>query len=140
MAERRMPRIQEVLIPALRVEFPEAKVGSWVEDIDFRTYPIINIRRLGGLAVDPQRLDRAVIELTVFGDEDLPSTEDLLYRVREFIYQMHRSQTVVSGGSINSYRETLGPTQFDSPFEDTWRVQMLIQLGVRPSRNFGESS
>ncbi len=140
MAERRMPRIQEVLIPALRDEFPEAKVGSWVEDIDFRTYPIINIRRLGGLAVDPQMLDRAVIELTVFGDEDLPTTEDLLYRVREFIYQMHRSQTVVSGGSINSYRETLGPTQFDSPFEDTWRVQMLIQLGVRPSRNFGESS
>lgn len=140
MAERLMPRIQEVLIPAIRAEFPDAKVGSWVEDIDHREYPIINIRRLGGLAVDPQLLDRAVIELTVFGNVDLPSTEDLLYKVREFIYTLHRRQTVVGGGSINSYRETLGPTQFDSPFEDTWRVQMLIQLGVRPSRYSDESS
>jgi hypothetical protein len=140
VAERFMPRIQEVLIPALREEFPDAKVGSWVEDIDHREYPIINVRRLGGLAVDPHLLDRAVIELTVFGDEDLPSTEDLLYRVREYIYTMHRKQIKTSAGTISSYRETLGPTQFDSPFEDTWRVQMLIQLGVRPSRNFGESS
>ncbi|MDA3643782.1 hypothetical protein LZ318_11935 [Saccharopolyspora indica] len=96
--------------------------------------PIVNVRRLGGLSVDPRLLDRATIELTVYSDVDLAHAEDVLLDARQVIWDAVRNQTVTEAGHLHSYRDTMGATQFDSPFEDTWRVQALIQLGLRPRK------
>lgn len=131
-----MPRVQEVVIPVLRDEFPEAQVVSWVPYIKDRRYPIINVRRLGGYPVDPRLLDRATIELTAYGDENLEATETLLKRAQIVLWDAVRLQRLVPGiGYLHSYRQTMGMTQFDSPYDETWRVQSLIQLGLRPMPN-----
>lgn len=132
MVERDMPRVQEILLPVLREKLPDVMFTSWVPDVDHREFPLVNIRRLGGLPVDVRRLDRAVIELTAYSADGLVACEDLYLDVRTVIWDMCQSQTVTPAGSICSYWETMGPTQFDSPFDDTWRVQGLIQLGLRP--------
>ena len=132
---RSLNRVQRVIIPQLRAELPDdVTVVSWVADTDYRVFPIVQVRRLGGLAKDRRRIDRAVIELTAYTQVDLPTTEDLLLDAMTVLYDMVDSQVSNPYGSICSYRETMGPTQFDSPFEDSWRVQALIQLGVRPPR------
>lgn len=131
-----IPRIQEVVIPILRSEFPDAQVVSWVPDMQNRHYPIINVRRLGGYPIDPRMFDRATIELTVYGNVNLEETETLLKDAQIVLWDAVRTQRVVSGkGYLHSYTQTMGMTQFDSPYDDTWRVQSLIQLGLRPMPN-----
>lgn len=134
--DRKMPRVQEVVLPYLREQLPpEVTVTSWIPDVDKRTFPIVNIRRLGGLPVDPDTFDRAVIEMTAYTRDGLVATEDLYLDCRHLIYRMVDKQIVTPAGYLHSYFETMGPMQFDSPFDDTWRVQGLIQLGIRPPRN-----
>lgn len=135
MVERRMPRVQSIILPVLREALPGVTIGSWYRDIDYRTFPILNIRRLGGVGPDPKRLDLPVIEMTAYTQESLPATENLYMDAREALLDMVERQTVTPSGYLHSFTETMGPTPFDSPFEDTWRVQGLIQLGVRPLRN-----
>jgi len=104
-------------------------------DVDHgREWPVINVRRLGGLPVDPQRLDKPVIELTAYTDVGLVDTEYLYLQAREILYEAWLNQTTTPAGYIHSYFETFGPTQFDSPYDDTWRIQGLIQLGLRPAK------
>lgn len=134
MVDRAMPRVQQILLPYLRLQMPDTQFVSWVPETAQRRFPLVNVRRLGGLPVHVDRLDRPVIELTAYGDEDLPTTEDLFMDVRHLIFNMVDTQVVTPAGYLHSFFETMGPTQFDSPFEDTWRVQGLIQLGVRPPR------
>lgn len=135
MVERRMPRVQSIILPVLREALPGVTIGSWYRDIDYRTFPILNIRRLGGVGPDPKRLDLPVIEMTAYTQESLPATENLYMDAREVLLDMVERQTVTPSGYLHSFTETMGPTPFDSPFEDSWRVQGLIQLGVRPLRN-----
>lgn len=132
----KMPRVQSVVLPLLRDRLdPGVTVGSWMADVDHgREWPIINVRRLGGLPVDPQRLDRPVIELTAYTDVGLVETEELYLQAREALYEAWLNQTQTTAGYIHSYFETFGPTQFDSPYDDTWRIQGLIQLGLRPAK------
>lgn len=134
MVDRTMPRVQEVILPVLREQMPDVTFTSWVPDVDQRVYPLINIRRLGGLPRDVRRLDRPVIELTAFSRDGIVACENLYLDARTVLWDMVQKQTVTPKGSISSYFETFGPTQFDSPFEDTWRVQGLIQLGLRPPK------
>lgn len=138
MAEE-MPRIQEVILPVLREElgpkWPGLMVTSWVPNVEKRRFPLLNVRRLGGLPVDVELLDRPVVEITAFTEDDLPTTEKLLQDARLVLWRMWKNQTVTPAGYIHSYFETMGPTQFDSGMADTWRVQMLVQLGLRPIRN-----
>lgn len=135
MVVRRIPRIQEVVLPILRAELPGVQVTSWGVDVDDRVFPIVNIRRLGGLPVDVDLLDRAVIEVTAYTDTNLMDCENLLLDARQALWDAWKKQTVVPNkGSISSYFETLGPTQFDSPWDDSWRMQYLVQLGLRPVR------
>ncbi|HVV11578.1 hypothetical protein [Amycolatopsis sp.] len=110
-------------------------IVSWEKNVKHRTYPFLKVRRLGGLAKDPKRLDRAVIEMTAYTRDGLVATEDLYLDARQVIWDMVENQTVTPAGYLHSFTETLGPTQFDSEFDDTWRVQGLIQLGIRPPRN-----
>jgi len=71
-----MPRIQSVVIPLLRDELPSTvNVTSWIAQVADREFPILNVRRLGGLPVDVRLLDRAVIELTGYGAVNLEETE-----------------------------------------------------------------
>lgn len=134
MSELKRP--QAIVIPILRDAFPGVKVGSWVEDIDFRTFPMINVRRVGGprSRTRPKQLGKPVIELTVFTDEDLPATEQLYEDALEALYDAQRKQVITPAGYIHSIFETMGGTQFSSLFQDSWRVQGLIQLGIRPPR------
>jgi hypothetical protein len=129
-----MPRVHEIIMPAIRAQFPDAMVTSWVPDIDAREYPLINIRRLGGLSKNPDLLDKPVVEITVYHDKSLPEAEDLYYDVREFLFYMVDRQIVTPAGYLHSYFETMGPTQFPSKFDASFRIQGLIQLGVRPPR------
>lgn len=131
-----MPRVQEVLFPVLRAEFPGVDIVSWEKNVRNRNYPFLKVRRLGGLAIDPKQLDRAVIEMTAYTRDGLVPTEDLYLDARQVIWDMVENQTVVDGvGYLHSFFETMGPIQLDSEFDDSWRVQGLIQLGVRPPRN-----
>lgn len=134
---RRMPRVQAVVLPLLRARLdPSVTCTSWIPDIDHgRTWPVVNVRRLGGLPRDVDLLDRPVIELTAYSDVGLVETEELFLDARQVLWDAWKNQTVVPGvGYIHSYFETFGPTQFDSPYDDTWRIQGLIQLGLRPAR------
>ncbi len=132
---RKMKRIQEVVLPLLKARLDAPiEVVSWGSDVLDRTFPYIMIRRLGGLPVDVDLLDRPVIEMTAYGSESLAATEDLYLDARQVLWEAWKNQTVVpTKGYIHSYFETLGPTQFDSPWDDTWRIQGLIQLGLRPA-------
>jgi hypothetical protein len=135
MTTPRMPRIQDVAIPILRAALPGATVGSWVADVDIRQLPVINVRRIGGLAVDVRRLDRPTIELTAYGGTGLVETEDLYQDARAALWDAVQNQTVTEYGNLHSFFELMGPTQFDSPYDGTWRIQGLIRLGLRPLRS-----
>lgn len=133
--DRDMPRIQEVLLPYFREQFPTVHFSTWYNPTDHRTFPFVNVRRLGGLPKDVRRLDFPVIELTAYTRDGLELTEDLYLDVRTALWDMVDKQIVTDAGYLHSYFETMGPTQFDSPFENSWRIQGLIQLGLRPPRN-----
>jgi hypothetical protein len=135
MARGPMPRIQAVAIPILKAALPGVDVGSWGKDVDIRTFPYINVRRLGGIDVDIKRLGEPVIELTAYTKDSYPETESLYLSAREALYDAVLKQTIVPGvGYLHSFFETLGPTEFESPFVDSWRVQGLIRLGLRPPK------
>lgn len=135
MADR-FPRVQEVLLPILREAIPEAQVGSWTADIDYREYPVINVRRIGGerSRVRPDLIDYPVIELTAYGGEGLPETEALYTRALDALYEAAREQRVTEFGHVISVSEPMGMTQFSSLFQDSYRVQGLIKIGIRRSR------
>ncbi len=130
-----MPRIQAVVIPLLRDAFPEAQVVSWVPEKKDRQFPILNVRRMGGYPVDPELLDLATIELTAYGLQSagIEATEELLKDAQIVLWRAWRRGVIVPDvGYLSSYRQTMGMTQFDSPYDETFRVQSLIQLGLRP--------
>lgn len=75
------------------------------------------------------------MEITVHTQQGLPETEELYEDVLEALYEAVRKQTLTPAGYLHSIFETMGSTQFSSKFQDAWRVQGLLQLGVRPRRN-----
>ncbi len=133
----RMPRIQEIVLPILREALPDIRVGSWVEDIDYRQFPLINVRRIGGVRHDrrPFQMALPVVELTAYTTDGLVETEQLYEDALEVLYQAVKKQVQTPAGYLHSLKETMGATQFSSLFMDSWRVQGLIQFGVRPLSN-----
>ena len=128
------PLVGDVVIPLIQAALPGVKVGSWVEDIDFRSLPMVNIRRVGG-ARHNKRFDQLafpVVEITAYGNEGPVETEELYESVLETLYLAVRNQTQTDAGYLHSIKETFGTTQFSSLFMDSWRFQGLIQLGLRP--------
>lgn len=129
------PRFQEVVLPILRAGLPEdVKVGSWIEDIDYRHYPQVNIRRVGGPrdTGQPYRLDRPTMELTAYHDDGLVEAEELYAKSLDILFEAQQKQTLTPAGYLSRVEEYMGMTQFSSLFQDTWRVQGLISLTVRP--------
>ncbi|WP_258196560.1 hypothetical protein [Nocardia farcinica] len=102
-----------------------------------RTYPMLNVRRLGGARNrnHPTKLGLPVIELTAYGDVGLVETEQLYEDALEALYDAVRYQTQTPAGYLHSINENMGARQFSSLFQDSWRIQGLIQLGIRPPRN-----
>lgn len=123
-----------MLLALLRERLPGVRFGSWVNDIDYREYPVVNIRRVGGYRSfsGPFGLDHPVVEITVYHDDGLVEAEELYSRVLDELYRIARDQRELDDGSSVAYvRETMGMTQFSSLFQDTWRVQGLIRVGIR---------
>lgn len=137
MIKPMMPRIQSVVIPIMR-DWPALKgvhIGSWVEDIDYREFPLLNVRRVdaeGRNYAFPNKLDVTVIELTAYSMEGLPECEHLYNHALEALYDAVLYQKKTDTGYLHSIRENMGMTQFSSLFMDSWRVQGLVQLGLRP--------
>lgn len=131
------PRFQEVVLPILRAGLPEdVKVGSWIEDIDFRDYPIVNIRRVGGPRDygRPFDLDRPTMELTAYHGAGLIEAEELYTQALDLLFEAQENQTLTPAGHLARVEEYMGMTQFSSLFQDSWRVQGLVSLTIRPRR------
>lgn len=132
------PRVSSILLPILR-EAPAldgVHIGTWIEDIDYREFPMINIRVIGGARhqTEPLLFGKSVVEMTAYGVEGLPETELLYMDALEVLYDAVKYQTQTEAGYLHSIKETLGMTNFSSLFMDSWRVQGLIAFGVRPPR------
>lgn len=132
-----LPRPQKILLPILREKFPDLVFTTWIPDIDYRKYPLVNLRNLGGIRhpEHPLELANPVIEITVIGDVDMIHTENIYLDVLEAIYEAQQNQTQTDHGYIHSVFETMGMTQFSSEFQATWRAQGLVKVGIRPPRN-----
>jgi hypothetical protein len=130
----KMPRIQVVLLPILRNSLPGVTVNTWVPDIDFREWPMLQIRRLGGARHSTRfdKLSLPVVEMTAYSTDGLIEAEQLYEDALEVLYAAVQNQTQTEAGYLHSIKETLGATQFSSLFQDSWRIQGLIQFGLRP--------
>jgi hypothetical protein len=112
------------------------RVYSWNPSVADRVYPWIEVRRLGGFRHErrPSLIGFPVIEFTVYTDIGLPETEQLYEDALEVLYDAVAEQTQTPDGYLHSIKETLGATQFSSLFQDSWRIQGLIKLGIRPAK------
>lgn len=131
-----------MVLPLLRADprLEGVKIGSWVEDIDYRTFPMINIRRIGGIRnlKAPRLHVMPVIEMSAYTDtansEGLIACEELYETALDVLYDCVEEQRQSLRGHIQSIYETMGSTQFSSLYQDSWRVQGLIRLSIRRPR------
>ena len=134
-----MPRTQQVVVPILRADprLSGVEITTWIPDIDYRTFPILNVRRIGGIRNPtlPTLHSSPVIELAAYTNTNLIDCEELYETALDVLYDAIRNQTQTSAGYLQSMYETMGATQFSSLFQDSWRVQGLIRLAVRRPRN-----
>lgn len=138
VAEPKLARIQAIVLPLLRADhrLDGVTCGTWGADVDYREFPYLNVRRIGGTRNQwkPTLFAKPVIELTAYGTEGLAETEELYETALEVLYDAVKHQTQTPRGYLHSIKETMGATQFPSKFQDSWRIQGLIQLGERPPR------
>lgn len=134
-----LPRVQAIVIPILRNDsrLEDVTITSWVPDIDFREFPLINIRRIGGgrNPTLPGLHSKPVIEMSVYSTEGLIECEKLYETALQVLYDAVENQTLTEAGYLQSIFETMGATQFSSLYQDSWRVQGLIRLGIRELRS-----
>lgn len=133
-----LSRVQQVVVPILRDDprLDGVNITTWVPDIDYREFPILNVRRIGGIRNPkaPKLHGLPVIELTAFSNKDLIECENLYETALDVLYDAVENQTQTEAGYLQSLYETMGATQFSSLFQDSWRVQGLIRLCVRRPR------
>jgi hypothetical protein len=134
-----LPRVQAVVAPILRADprLAGVTVTTWVPDIDYREFPMLNVRRIGGIRNPDAPLlhTKPVIELTAYSTEGLIEAEELYEEALEVLYDAVRNQVTTTAGYLVSMYETMGATQFSSLYQDSWRIQGLIRLGVRSPRS-----
>ncbi|AMQ66760.1 tail terminator [Mycobacterium phage Mulciber] len=133
------PRVQSVVVPILRGDprLAGVTITTWVPDVDFREFPMINVRRIGGIRNPnaPTIHNLPVIEMTAYSTEGLIECEELYETALEVLYDAVKNGTQTPAGYLQSIYETMGATQFSSLFQDSWRIQGLIRLGVRKPRS-----
>jgi hypothetical protein len=133
----RIPRVAKIMIPIIRAGLAadDVKVGTWTEDIDLRHFPMINLRRVGGTGRNPKRptqISHALVEMAIYGVDTLDDTEQLYEDALEALFDAWLHQTLTDAGYIHSIKEHIAMEVMTSPFEDSWRVQGLILVGIRP--------
>jgi len=139
----KLPRVAKIVLPILKGANLSGsygdvgdKVYTWNPDVDYRVWPWVQIRRVGNRhRTRPLGLGLPIIEMTARSAVGLPETEQLYEDALEVLYEAVRRQTQTPDGYLHSIYETLGATQFSSEFQDSWRVQGLIKLGIRPPRS-----
>lgn len=133
-----MPRPQQIVVPLLREDprLDGVTVSTWIPDIDYRDFPLIHVRRIGGIRNPslPSLHASPIIELTAFSKESLIACEELYETALDVLYDAVHNQSQTDAGYLQSIYETMGATQFSSMFQDSWRVQGLIRLCVRRPR------
>lgn len=138
-----MHRVQRIVVPLLRDDprLDGVTVTTWIPDIDFREFPLLNVRRIGGVRNPeaPKLHSSPIIELTAFTTDSLIGCEELYETALDVLYDAVSDQKTTDSGSLQSLKETMGATQFSSMFQDSWRVQGLIRLGVRAPRLSNQS-
>lgn len=131
-----MPRPQDVVLPILRSAVGDrfTKIGSWTEDVDYRQFPLLTVRRIGGTRYrpGPRQLSLPVVELSVYGTTDGPATAQLYEAALDALYAAVRDQTPTAAGYLHSISE-ITATEIASPFQSSWLVRGVIRLGIRPS-------
>lgn len=138
-----LPRAQKVVTQILRNDPRLAGVAitTWIPDVDYREFPMINIRRFGGIRNPKAPLlhTKPVIEMTAYTNvpksEGLIACEELYDTALEVLYDAVENQTETDAGYLQSVFETMGASQFSSLFQDSWRVQGLLRLGIRAPRS-----
>ncbi|EHB44153.1 hypothetical protein MycrhDRAFT_6903 [Mycolicibacterium rhodesiae JS60] len=141
----KMPRVQKVVAPILRGDdrLSGVTITTWVPKPKYRDFPMINIRRIGGIRNPkaPKIHTLPVIEMSAYTDslgeddsEGLIACEELYETALEVLFDAVKHQTPTDAGYLQSIKETMGATQFSSLYQDSWRVQGLIRLGVRAPR------
>lgn len=133
-----MPRVQQVLLPILRSDprLEGVHFTTWIPDIDYREFPLINIRRIGGIRNPtlPWLHSEPVVEMTAISIEGLIECEELYETALDVLYDAVHDQIQTEAGYLQSMYETMGATQFSSLFQDSWRIQGLIRFCVRRPR------
>ena len=133
-----MPRVQQVVVPILRGDprLEGVTITTWVPDIDFREFPILNVRRIGGIRnpKSPNLHSLPVIELSCYSNKDLIECEEIYETALDVLYDAVEHQTQTGAGYVQSIYETMGATQFSSLVQDSLRVQGLIRLCIRRPR------
>lgn len=140
----KLPRVFQIVKPILLAAEISGSYGtvgdgiySWNPNVDYRPDLWIQIRRIGGVRHEtrPTQFGLPIIELTCRTNVGLPENEQMYEDVLEVLYDAVRRQTQTDAGYLSSIKETLGATQLSSEFQDSWRVQGLIKLGIRPPRS-----
>lgn len=136
----RTPRPQAIVGPLLKSAptLDGVSIVTWVPDIDYREFPMINIRRIGGIRNPkaPRLHTLPVIEMSAYTNKGgLIAAEELYEDALDVLFDARDDQTVTAAGYIQSLYETMGATQFSSLYQDSWRVQGLIRLGLRRPRS-----
>lgn len=112
------------------------KVVTWVPDVDWRTFPMVQVRRLGGVrnAKAPTMHTSPIVELSTYSTDSLIECEEIYETALEVIFDAVKNQTQTPVGYLQSIKETMGATQFSSLYQDSWRVQGLLKLTIRKPR------
>ncbi|APC43173.1 tail terminator [Mycobacterium phage Phaded] len=135
---KRLPRVQKVVAPLLRADprMAGVEITTWVPDVDYREFPMINLRRIGGIRNPkaPRLHTLPVIEMSAYSTEGLIECEELYEEALDVLYDSVHEQRRTDTGYLTSIFETMGATQFSSLYQDSWRIQGLIRLGVRRPR------
>jgi hypothetical protein len=138
-----LPPVWKIVLPILKAANLTGSYGNvgdrvftWIPDVDYRNYPLIEVRRVGGdrHARYPFQMAFPVIELSAYTNVGLPETEQLYEDALEVLYAAVSQRTITDAGHLSSMKETMGATQSSSLFQDSWRVQGLIRLGIRPPK------
>lgn len=131
-------RIQKVLMPLLRADprLDGVTINSWIPDVDYRKFPLIMVRRVGGIRnpTAPSLHTMPVAEVAAYTNSSLIECEEIYEAALDVLYDAVENQTQTDAGCLQSMYETMGATQFSSLFQDSWRVQGLIRFCVRRPR------
>lgn len=130
------PRFQSLVLPILRDALPpEVHVTSWIEEVEKREFPAVLVRRIGGYrgsGLGYRLIDVSNVELTALSTRGLVEAEKLYAGALEALYKAAHDQIVVDGiGHINDVSELMGMTHYGSLYQDSWRMQGVVQIRIR---------